>query len=228
MIPLHVFVLILMGRFSPASTFPTEFTAPWALASMQVPLVVSSSACTSEQWLRLASLVFFSSSLVELVRSHVPSKQFKLLLVGFVVLVATLAFGALVALTYAGYVAPWTGRSSTRCGTRATPRSTSRIIASVSEHQPPAWPAFFFDSGEMLIFLFPVGVFLPFQGVEDEHVFVIIYAVMASYFAGVMVRLMLTLTPVVAASGTYRWRLLQTYLDPKEPTPVVEGRADAG
>ncbi|KAG2750196.1 glycosyltransferase family 66 protein [Suillus brevipes Sb2] len=48
-----------------------------------------------------------------------------------------------------------------------------------------------------LIFLFPAGVVMCFRTLRDEHVFVIIYAVVASYFAGAMVRLMLTLTPVV-------------------------------
>lgn len=62
------------------------------------------------------------------------------------------------------------------------------IIASVSEHQPTAWPSFFFDL-QMMIFIFPAGIFLCFQKLTDGHVFVIIYAVLASYFAGVMVRL---------------------------------------
>jgi len=48
-----------------------------------------------------------------------------------------------------------------------------------------------------LMFLFPVGVILCFKELRDEHVFVIIYALVASYFAGVMVWLMLTLTPIV-------------------------------
>ena len=58
------------------------------------------------------------------------------------------------------------------------------IIASVSEHQPTAWPSFFFDL-EMLIFIFPAGLFLCFQQLTDGHVFIIIYAALASYFAGV-------------------------------------------
>ena len=46
----------------------------------------------------------------------------------------------------------------------------------------------------------------------------IIYAVMASYFAGVMVRLMLTLTPVVCVAAAIALSsLLDTYLDPSEP-----------
>jgi len=49
----------------------------------------------------------------------------------------------------------------------------------------------------MLIWLFPAGVFLCFKELRDEHLFIIIYAVLSSYFAGVMVRLMLVITPVV-------------------------------
>src|SRR5205814_530982 len=87
------------------------------------------------------------------------------------------------------------------------------IIASVSEHQPTAWPSFFFDL-EMLIFLFPAGIYLCFRELRDEHVFVILYGITASYFAGVMVRLMLTLTPVVCvASAVAISHLLDLYLD---------------
>jgi len=80
---------------------------------------------------------------------------------------------------------------------------------------------------QLLIFLFPAGVILCFRQLRDEHVFVIIYAVVASYFAGVMVRLMLTLTPVVCVSAAVAFSsLLDTYLDPMEPD-VPEEETDA-
>ena len=108
------------------------------------------------------------------------------------------------------------------------------IIASVSEHQPTAWPSFFMDL-QFLIFLFPAGVILCFRELRDEHVFVIIYAVVASYFAGVMVRLMLTLTPVVCVAAAVAFSsLLDTYIDPVEPDALVssaqatEAEAPAG
>lgn len=79
----------------------------------------------------------------------------------------------------------------------------------------------------VLMFLFPVGVFLLFKEMRDEHVFVVIYAVVGSYFAGVMVRLMLTLTPVVCVAAAIALStLLDTYIDPVEP--VEEGDAAAG
>lgn len=52
--------------------------------------------------------------------------------------------------------------------------------------------------------MFPVGLWYCIKKVNDERVFIILYAVSAVYFAGVMVRLMLTLTPcvcVLAAIG---------------------------
>jgi dolichyl-diphosphooligosaccharide---protein glycosyltransferase len=50
-------------------------------------------------------------------------------------------------------------------------------------------------------------------------VFVVIYAIMASYFAGVMVRLMLTLTPLVCVAAAIAIStLLDIYIDPQEPS----------
>lgn len=218
MIPLHVFVLILMGRFSSRLYVAySSFYVLGTLSSMQVPFVGFQPVRTSEH---MAALGVFGLlqlvAFVELVRSHVPSRQFKLLLRGFVVLVFAAALSALVALTYGGYIAPWTGRFYSLWDTGYAKKYIP-IIASVSEHQPPAWPAFFFDL-EMLVFLMPAGVYLLFRELRDEHVFVIIYSVMASYFASVMVRLMLTLTPVVCVSAAVAVStLLDTYLDPQEP-----------
>jgi dolichyl-diphosphooligosaccharide--protein glycosyltransferase len=69
-----------------------------------------------------------------------------------------------------------------------------------------------------LVFLFPVGVALCFRELRDEHVFLIVYALMGSYFAGVMVRLMLTFTPCVCVAAAVAFStLLDTYIDPTEP-----------
>jgi dolichyl-diphosphooligosaccharide--protein glycosyltransferase len=78
---------------------------------------------------------------------------------------------------------------------------------------------------QFLIFVFPAGVVLCFRELRDEHVFVIIYAVMASYFAGVMVRLMLALTPVVCVASAVAFSsLLDTFVDASEPTVVKESK----
>lgn len=76
-----------------------------------------------------------------------------------------------------------------------------------------------------MIWLFPAGVYLCFTKLTDEQVFIVIYAVFASYFAGVMVRLMLTLTPIVCVASAMAFsQILDTYLDVE--TPKVNTKED--
>ena len=153
---------------------------------------------------------------VEFVRSQVPSRQFQTLLRTLVLVVFVLSLAGLVLLTFAGVVAPWTGRFYSLWDTGYA-KIHIPIIASVSEHQPTAWPAFFFDLN-MLIWLFPAGVYMCFRQLKDEQVFVVIYAVLASYFSGVMVRLMLTLTPVVCVAAAMALSsILDTFLVTESP-----------
>ncbi|CAO3646870.1 unnamed protein product [Cunninghamella blakesleeana] len=213
-IPLHVFVLMLMGRFSSRVYVSySTFYALGTLMSMQVPFVGFQPTRTSEH---MAALGVFGLcqilGFVELLKGHLQAKQFQLLLKVVVVGTFVLGFSALILLTLAGYIAPWTGRFYSLWDTGYA-KIHIPIIASVSEHQPTAWPSFFFDL-EMLIFLFPAGLYMCFQKLHDEHIFVIVYSVFASYFAGVMVRLMLTLTPVVCVcAGIAISTLLDTYLN---------------
>jgi len=108
---------------------------------------------------------------------------------------AGLVFLAVVGLTYAGLIAPWSGRFYSLWDTGYA-KIHIPIIASVSEHQPTTWFSFFFDL-HILVLTYPVGLWYCIKNINDERVFIVLYAVSAVYFAGVMVRLMLTLTPVV-------------------------------
>ena len=77
---------------------------------------------------------------------------------------------------------------------------------------------------QFLVFLFPAGVILCFKELRDEHVFVIIYSLVGTYFAGVMVRLMLTLTPCVCvAAAVALSTVLDTYIDPRMPDETTTG-----
>lgn len=166
-------------------------------------------------------------ALLDYVRSALPSsRHFQTFLWAAAGGIFSVGLLGLVIATSAGFIAPWGGRFYSLWDTGYA-KIHIPIIASVSEHQPTAWPAFFFDLN-MLIWLFPAGVYLCFQELADEHVFVVVYAVLGSYFAGVMVRLMLTLTPVVCVSAAIAAsQLLNNYLNLKSPKPedhtVVEG-----
>ncbi|KAJ3416106.1 oligosaccharyl transferase stt3 subunit [Chytridiales sp. JEL 0842] len=229
LIPLHAFVLILMGRFTPRLYVSySTFYVIGTLSSMQIPFVGFQPTRTSEH---MAALGIFGLlqiiAFVELLRSHLSADQFKTLFNGLIVGIFLVGFAALVGLTLSGVIAPWTGRFYSLWDTGYAKKYIP-IIASVSEHQPTAWPSFFFDL-QLLVPIFPAGIYFCFQEMRDEHVFVIIYAVMASYFAGVMVRLMLTLTPIVCiASAVALSKLLDTYLAAPKVTKVTELDPKAG
>ena len=166
---------------------------------------------------------------VEFIRQQVPNKQFQTLLRTLILVIFVASFGVLVLLSVSGTIAPWTGRFYSLWDTGYA-KIHIPIIASVSEHQPTAWPAFFFDLN-MLIWLFPAGVYMCFTKLKDEQVFIVIYAILASYFAGVMVRLMLTLTPVVVVAAALALsNILDTYLTAESPSTEnndVNGSAGA-
>ncbi|BGP24317.1 oligosaccharyl transferase STT3 subunit [Rhodotorula toruloides] len=237
MLPLHVFVLLLMGRYSSRLYVAySSFYAIGTLASMQVPFVGFLPLLTSEHMgplgvFGLLQIVAF----VTLVKSLVSEQHFRLLFRSFLGLGVALAVGGLWFMTKSGKIAPWTGRFYSLWDTGYA-RIHLPLVSSVSEHQPTAWPSFFFDL-QMLMYLFPAGVYICFRELRDEHVFVIIYSVLASYFAGVMVRLMLTLTPVVCVTAAVAISsVYETYLDPREPdqgakspvTPAAAKQAAVG
>ncbi|KAJ6120304.1 hypothetical protein N7523_004584 [Penicillium sp. IBT 18751x] len=228
LIPLHVFVLICMGRYSSRVYISyTTWYALGTLGSMQIPFVGFLPIRNSDHMSALG--VFGLIQLVafaEFIRGYLPGKQFQKLLTSMVFLVFGLGFGGLVLLSISGVIAPWSGRFYSLWDTGYA-KIHIPIIASVSEHQPTAWPAFFFDLN-FLIWLFPAGVFICFQKLKDEHVFVIIYAVLSSYFAGVMVRLMLTLTPIVCVAAALALSsILDNFLVMSKPDPEAVAKASA-
>ncbi|KAK4171297.1 family 66 putative glycosyltransferase [Triangularia setosa] len=228
LLPLHAFVLILMGRYSTRLYVSyTTWYALGTLASMQIPFVGFLPVKTSEHMPALGIFGFLQLlAFLDYVRSAVPSRQFQTFLWLFAGGIFVLSLAVLVIATSAGVIAPWSGRFYSLWDTGYA-KIHIPIIASVSEHQPTAWPAFFFDLN-LLIFVFPVGVYLCFQELADEHVFIIVYAVFGSYFAGVMVRLMLTLTPVVCVAGAIAIStILNNYLIAKTPTEEDQQAAEA-
>lgn len=232
LIPLHVFVLILMGRYS--SRLYISYTTWYALgtlASMQVPFVGFLPIRSSDHMAALGvfgllNLVGF----VDYLRNQLPAKQFRTLVLVLGATIFVVGFGGLIALERFGIIAPWSGRFYSLYDTGYA-KIHIPIIASVSEHQPTAWPNFYFDLN-LLIWAFPAGVYMCFLKLKDEHVFVVIYAVLASYFAGVMVRLMLTLTPIVCCAAALAIsHLISTYSQIQSPSTEdsnspVNGSAD--
>lgn len=214
LIPLHALFLIIMGRYSTRLyvSYSTFFVLG-LLFSMQIPFVGFQPVRTSEH---MASAGVFAvlqaCAFASYVMSIITKAQVQKLLLSAAIGMSGCVLAGVVALTYTGYIAPWSGRFYSLWDTGYA-KIHIPIIASVSEHQPTTWFSFFFDL-HVLVAVFPVGMYLCIKGINDERVFskfrlslshslclhlfeVLLYAITASYFAGVMVRLMLTFTPVV-------------------------------
>lgn len=213
LIPLHVFVLLIMGRYSNRLfTSYTTFYILGLLFSMQIPFVGFQPIRTSEHM--AASGVFallMAVAVLKYLQTVLSKAEFKYIFTVGALGAAGVVFMTVVLLTYAGVIAPWSGRFYSLWDTGYA-KIHIPIIASVSEHQPTTWFSFFFDL-HILVCTFPVGLWYSIKKINDERVFVVLYALSAVYFAGVMVRLMLTLTPVVCMLSAIAFSaLLEHYL----------------
>ena len=206
-----------MGKYSHRLYISyTTFYCIGQLCAMNIPFVGFQPIKTSEH---MASFGVFGLIQVFAFFGYLKSKlgaekMAKLfwLLIG---LVAAIGFGALIFLTAAGIIAPWSGRFYSLWDTGYA-RIHIPIISSVSEHQPTTWSSFFFDL-HVLVAVFPAGLWYCVQEYNEARVFAILYAVFSAYFAGVMVRLMLTLTPIVCMLAAIAFsETFNRYLVPDE------------
>ncbi|XP_075980463.1 catalytic subunit 3A of the oligosaccharyltransferase complex [Anticarsia gemmatalis] len=218
LIPLHVLALMLLGRFS-ARVYVAYSTlyCVGTILSMQISFVGFQPVQSSEHMLAfgtfgLCQLYAFTQYL----RAHLSGANFELLFKALLTtLLATLGTAAVV-LTLTGKISPWTGRFYSLLDPSYA-KNHIPIIASVSEHQPTSWSSFYFDL-QVLVFLFPAGLYFCFSKLTDANIFIILYGVLSIYFAGVMVRLMLVLAPVMCiVSGVAASSLLSLHVKDIEP-----------
>ncbi|KAJ8974855.1 hypothetical protein NQ317_001953 [Molorchus minor] len=222
LIPLHVLTLMITGRFSHRIYIAySSLYCVGTILSMQISFVGFQPVQSSEHMLALGvfglcQIVAF----VDYIRSKLSKNDFETLYnfllytVGF----SVVAIGGL--LTVSGKIAPWTGRFYSLLDPSYA-KNHIPIIASVSEHQPTSWSSFYFDL-QILVFLFPAGLYFCFKQLSDANIFMILYGVTSIYFAGVMVRLMLVLAPVMCIlSGIAVSHLLSKFMKnvdaPKPP-----------
>ena len=200
-IPIHVFVLMVSGRFSHRIyiAYSTVYSLG-TLLSMQISFVGFQPVQTSEHMLALGVFGLCQiHAFVDYLRANMTRDNFNLLFKSLVIGIASIICLGLAVLTLSGKVAPWTGRFYSLLDPSYA-KNNIPIIASVSEHQPTSWSSFYFDL-QILTFLFPAGMYYCFSRLTDHNIFIILYGIFAVYFAGVMVRLMLVLAPVMCILG---------------------------
>ncbi|MEM2145734.1 MAG: STT3 domain-containing protein, partial [Candidatus Jordarchaeaceae archaeon] len=100
-------------------------------------------------------------------------------------------------------------------------REQQSIIASVGEQVPTPWGIFFYDLN-VLVILFPVGLYFAFKRRYEEDLLLIVYAVTATYFTGSMIRIIILLAPAAALLSAYAlstiFRPLAQVITKKAPT----------
>jgi dolichyl-diphosphooligosaccharide---protein glycosyltransferase len=194
-IPIYTLVLMVAGRFSSRLYIAYScFYTMGSLMAMTVPFVgfnvVQQAECAGSHGVFVAVQVYVFIQFLHRVVGKAILRRLVMFGAG-TVLIAVAAFLIVCQLQAS---IQWSGRSLTLLD----PTYASKyipIIASVSEHQPTTWTSFFFDL-HVLVPLSPLGLAFPFSNPTDAAIFVILYGTLAWYFAGVMVRLMLTLAPI--------------------------------
>lgn len=223
LIPLHVLTLMITGRFS--HRIYVAYSILYCIGtmlSMQISFVGFQPVQSSEHMLALGVFGLCQlHSIVDYLRSKLSPADFDVLFRSMIVATAALSILVGTILTITGKIAPWTGRFYTLLDPSYA-KNHIPIIASVSEHQPTSWSSFYFDL-QILVFLFPAGLYFCFAHLTDANIFLILYGVTSIYFAGVMVRLMLVLAPVMCIlSGIAVSSMLQIYMKQIDPEKNVD------
>ncbi|GFY50348.1 dolichyl-diphosphooligosaccharide--protein glycosyltransferase subunit STT3A [Trichonephila inaurata madagascariensis] len=220
LIPLHVLALMITGRFSHRVyvAYSTLYCLG-TLLSMQISFVGFQPVQSSEH---MAALGVFGlcqlHAFADYVSSRMSKEHFDVLFQAVYTICAVLSISVGAVLTVTGKISPWTGRFYSLLDPSYA-KNNIPIIASVSEHQPTSWSSFYFDL-QFLVFMFPVGLYYCFSKLTDANIFIILYGVTSIYFAGVMVRLMLVLAPVMCIlSGIGVSSVLTTYCKQLETIP---------
>ena len=196
-IPIFVVCVIFANKFNMKIYIAyTVFYVLGTMLAMTIPFVTFNAIKSSEHL--LSHCVFFAMNAyvaVEHLRANLQQQQFQgLVRVGMALSLVTFVF-VFVYLTISGNT-KWSGRSMTLLDPTYAKKYIP-IIASVSEHQPTTWSNYFFDLGYLVLFL-PMGYYYCLvDNVTHGKIFIAIYGVLATYFSCVMIRLMLTLAPVV-------------------------------
>ena len=199
LIPIHALALLIIDKFSSKLyTGYSMFIINGTLLAMVLPVVGFNAVETSEHFSGFFVLALMNGvALVKYLKGTLTEAAYKKALRLFVTTsIAVMGVISLGVITFA-MTSPtlrWSGRSLSLLD----PTYASKyipIIASVSEHQAPAWSSFINDLRTAII-LMASGIISCFRPLSEGSLFLVIWGVLSVYFSAVMVRLMLVLAPV--------------------------------
>ncbi len=79
-------------------------------------------------------------------------------------------------------------------------RSDVPLLASVQEHRPSTWAAYYYQFGQ-LVFLVPLGLVFALRRITPQKIFVVCYAVTTLYFSATLSRLTILAAPALILLG---------------------------
>ncbi|OWZ19664.1 Dolichyl-diphosphooligosaccharide-protein glycosyltransferase [Phytophthora megakarya] len=193
-VPIHILALLLSGRYSAKVYVAYSTFYPLAtLGAMQVPFIGFNAVLKGENAGSHGVFALLQAyAFMQWLSTKIPKEHFMRLLRTCLSVGAAIVGSSLLLALLLGKL-QWSGRSLTLLD----PTYASKyipIIASVGEHQPTVWSAFYFSLGPAMLFI-PLGVYYSFQKLDNAFLFMIVYSTFAFYFSGIMVRLLLTLAP---------------------------------
>lgn len=197
-IPVYVLVMLVTGRYSHRLYVAyNTFYVIGTLLSMQIRFVGFNAVQTLEHLGAFGTFGIINLYCVSSwVRSFAGTRAFN----AFVRWLAAIVFALVSTVVVLGAITGVFSISSGRILTLLDPTYASKhvaIVASVSEHQPTPWGAYFFDL-HLTAYLMPLGLYFCFKNLTDANLFLVTYGVFSAYFSGVMVRIMLVFAPAAA------------------------------
>lgn len=195
LIPLYVIIMFVIGRYSRRLYIAyTTFWTVGSLLAMQIRFIGFNHVMSNE--LLSFNGVFVGLQVWELLlfmRSKLTAKQLSQLVYLMAVGAGAVGAAGTALLIASGKLNPWTGRFWTLLDPTYAKKFIP-IVASVSEHQPTTWSSYIFDL-HLMVFAAPAGLYFCFKRLTDSNIFLIVFALTAIYFSGIMVRLMLVAAP---------------------------------
>ena len=201
MIGFHAGVLTLLGRLTPRLyTSYTLFYVIGTLGAIQFPFVGMQPFKSMEQLGAL--LVFCAIQVITLVETLVQRRRYSRseawsFRLRCAMLAAAAGLAVIIALIPTGYFGPLSMR--VRSLFIKHTRTGNPLVDSVAEHQPTSADAYWHHL-HYGCYAAPLGfVILLFGGRGDAKVFMVLYALIAYYFANKMNRLIILMGPVASA-----------------------------
>jgi len=208
---LYAFLMLISGRYSKrllnsylitvtlglfiGSLIPRNGFAELTSFSLLAPIGIAVLLAGYEVWLRIESYREVTATAL--------APHMKPILMGLIAPIAGVAAYFAYAGTTELSITPYNTNPILTIGTKFLTvinpfvRLDQRIFASVAEHLPSPWGSFY-HTLNILMFIFPLGMYFLFKRGRDEDLLMFLYGLTAVYFTGSMIRLSLILAPGVA------------------------------